>query len=159
MITQEYLKSRLRYEPETGHFYWITASKSNQRFIGKRAESIHNGGYFRIYLLGRHYQAHRLAWLYAYGEMSQILDHINRNKRDNRIENLRVCTKGQNYQNHNRKIRKSGLPIGVTKNHKRYKTEIRFNWKRQYLGTYDTPEEASAVYQAKRKELFGKFAG
>lgn len=155
MLTQEYLKSRLRYDPETGHFTWISELA---RWSGKRAGSSDSAGYIAIEIDGRGYKAHRLAWLYVHGRMpADQLDHINRDKADNRIENLRECTHAENCMNRVRK-RPCGLPSGVHRSGKRFQALIRVNGVLRSLGCYDTPDEASDVYQKARIEEFGEFA-
>lgn len=155
-ITQDYLKSRLRYHPETGYFYWT--SSSLQHLIGRRAGGIRNVRYILIYLNGYQYYAHRLAWLYVYGYMPKEIDHINRDKCDNRISNLRSCNRAGNSRNQKRRATKEGLPRGVQRKGSRYAAKITCNYVQHYLGRFDSPIEASKAYQSKRKELFGEFA-
>ena len=157
MLTQEYLKSRLRYRPETGLFYWILLPPSKQKHLNKVAGSSHTKGYVTIGIKGRAYLAHRLAWLYVYGHFPQQMDHINQIKDDNRIENLRECTDSQNRMN-SKPLRNSTGFRGVTPNKKGYGARIKINRTVHWLGTFKTPEEASTAYEEKRKELFGEFA-
>lgn len=88
------------------------------------------------------------------------IDHINRDKTDNRISNLRICTTQEN--NFNRMgwtYSKSGLK-GVTydKRKNKFKARIGFNNKRLHLGYFDTAEEASRVYNQKAKELYKDYS-
>lgn len=158
MITQQYLKSRLRYDPETGHFVWVSASKHNPRLQGKRAGTINGCGYRQIKIDYRAYFEHRLAFLYVHGFIPSMIDHINRSKDDNRISNLRECTLSQNLKNHGRGFNGSGLPCGVRRYGRRYQASITCDGVRHYLGYYDTAEEAGAAYLTKRLELYGEFA-
>lgn len=122
--------------------------------IGDVAGTI-NKGYRRVQVDGEHYLAHRLIWLMIHGKFpTDMLDHINGDKADNRITNLREATNQQNQHNrikpqsHN----KSGF-LGVN-SHKcgRFQAQIGINGKIKYLGLFDTPEKAHDVYlQAKRK--------
>ena len=146
MITQQYLKSRLRYDLNLGSFTWINGPRK-----GFLAGNINPRGYHVIELKGKTYRAHRLAWLYVHGEIPPMLDHINRDTSDNRIVNLRPCNSSQNQ--YNSKDRNRILPRGVIKHRKRYVARIVLQ-----VGTYNTPEEASAAYQKKRKEILGEFA-
>ena len=157
MITQQYLKSRLRYDPETGHFVWISCPHRND-LLGKVAGATQSNGYVYIMIDDKSYLAHRLAFLYIYGVLPKFLDHINRAKDDNRIVNLRKCTHSQNLANS--KHRKSSTGIrGVYHNGSGgFKSLVMHNGKPVYLGTFKTPEDASAAYQKKKIELFGEFA-
>ncbi len=152
-MTQEYLKSRLRYRPETGLFYWI---KADRRFLNKRAGGHSDQGYIVIYLLGRLWRAHRLAFLYVHGFMPPMVDHKNTVRGDNRIKNLRECNKSQNGANRSAHNTSTGFR-GVILRGNRYRAQITHMKKCYPLGYYDTPEEASEVYEAKRLELFGDF--
>jgi hypothetical protein len=84
-------------------------------------------------------------------ERPLTLDHANRNRADNRLENLRLATKS--LQSQNSKNRERNLPRGVYKNGGRYGAMARSHGKAIHLGTYATPEEASAAYEKKREEL------
>jgi len=108
MITQKILKSILSYSEDTGDFIWLSTSK------GKTAGKIAGGfgyGYRRIMINYISYQAHRLSWLYVYGEWPDKIDHINHDRADNRIENLRSVSVGIN--NKNKRIGKNNTS-GVT---------------------------------------------
>lgn len=92
-ITAEELRRLLSYDAQTGLFTWLTGQRQN-KIAG------HSHGYVRISIKNRLYCAHRLAWLYIYGEWpKKELDHINRIKNDNRIVNLRESTRSENAQN------------------------------------------------------------
>ena len=92
VVTQEYLKSLLIYNPETGHFHWIKPRNSTlQRaeFAGSLDKKV-----ISITINKKHYKAHRLAWLYTYGHFPEgEVQHINKIRTDNRISNLRLKTK------------------------------------------------------------------
>lgn len=79
------------------------------------------------------------------------IDHIDHNRHNNRLDNLRLVTARENMDNRLLKNKKSNLPKGVTKvSKKTYRVMITINGNRKYLGTFNTPEEASTAYQ---KEL------
>jgi hypothetical protein len=99
ILTQARLKELLHYDPETGVFTW-RVTRNNAVRIGEKAGTDNGLGYLRIYVCGKHYVAHRLAWLYVHGEWPDSeLDHANRNKSDNRIQNLRYATRSSNNKN------------------------------------------------------------
>jgi hypothetical protein len=89
-------------------------------------------------------------------ELPLTIDHINSNPSDNRLENLRIAT--QRLQNLNQvpKARSSGLPRGVLRSRKRYMAQIGVGGKSTYIGSYDTPEEASAAYEEARGREIAK---
>ena len=87
MITQSKLKELVNYDQDTGIFTWKKRT-SNRIKIGDIIGNLHNCGYIEMGVNGKRYLAHRLAWLYVYGYMPKLIDHINTNKQDNRICNL-----------------------------------------------------------------------
>lgn len=154
MITAQELRERLDYDPVSGVFRWKT-SASNRIRVGSTAGCINTIGYCQIYIGSKPYLAHRLAWLHVFGAWPDgVIDHINGNRSDNRICNLREATRAQN--NANARVRSdntSGLK-GVSPLHGRWAAQAGG----VYLGLFDTPEEAHAAYVAAAKERFGNFA-
>jgi hypothetical protein len=121
-ISQAYLQARLDYDPSTGIFTWRErpldhfVSESayytwHSRFAGKVAGSISHYGYTVINIGGLPRKAHRLAWLYVYGEEPQgLIDHKNHIKTDNSILNLRIATNEESSKNQPLRIdAKSGV--------------------------------------------------
>ena len=159
-ITQQYLKERLHYDPETGVFTWRSLPYKNQRKPGDVAGSYNSDGYRVIVLGNRIFGAHRLAWLYMTGKWPPSeMDHINRIRDDNRWCNLRLAERWQNTSN-------TGVPSnnragikGVRKMNDRWQARIRHKHVTVHLGTFDTPELARAAYEAAAIELKGDFAG
>jgi len=154
-ITRERLKHVLSYDVNTGLFTWLNPS-GRRVSRGRLANRTTCYGYIQIMIDNVNYYAHRLAWLYVYGEWpSGILDHINRNKQDNRITNLRVVSHSENHHNmtHPPKRNKHEW-VGVTKApYGKYSAKIRWNGERLWLGTFDTPKEAGKAYIKKKREL------
>jgi hypothetical protein len=153
-ITQEYLKSRLSYNPDTGVFTWLNGQKS-----GKIAGNLKRQGYIKINICLVYYAAHRLAWLYVYGRHPGEIDHINGIGSDNRICNLRECTSTQNNFNQRKRLDNSSGFRGVTwhKTNKKWRARIEISRKVILLGYFSTPELANAAYQSKARELHGEF--
>lgn len=159
----EYLKKRLYYDPETGVFVWRMhppAGKTwNTRYPGTICGTM-RAGYLSIGIDGTNVRAHRIAFAITYGRWpAGEIDHIDRNKTNNSITNLREAIGWQNGANR-KTIKKtvSGFK-GVFKTHNnRWAARIRKDRKAYHLGCYDTPEEAHAAYVMAANEMFGEFA-
>jgi hypothetical protein len=152
-LTAQRLRELLHYDEETGIFT-NRVNRWSRGVAGRQVGNTMPQGYRRIGIDGRIYQAHRLAWLYVYGEWPKhCIDHINGNKADNRIENLRDVTVETNTQNLRRARADSGTGyMGVFHFKGKYISYIRCAGKRIYLGLFNDPEEGSRVYlEAKRK--------
>lgn len=153
-LTPVRLRERVAYCPESGEFTWIAGIR-----IGKPAASVHGCGYRTVRIDGRSYLLHRLAWLYVHGRwpINQI-DHINGERADNRIANLRECTNSQNCQNVRPHKDGSGL-LGTSfiKALKKWQAGIGTAGKRRHLGYFQTQDEAHSAYLAAKAEmhLFG----
>tara|TARA_R110000803_G_scaffold210685_4_gene283240 strand:- start:9115 stop:9621 length:507 start_codon:yes stop_codon:yes gene_type:complete len=161
-ITQEQLKASLLYNQESGLFYWRFNAGMGGRIPAHTiagSSGKHGQGYIEIQLLGKARKAHRLAWLYMTGSWPENeIDHINRIRHDNRFINLRESTLQQNLKNKDiYKSNTSGF-VGVTwhKRIKAWQARISNDTKRMHLGYFDTPEEASLVYNKAKKELHGR---
>jgi hypothetical protein len=118
-----------------------------------------NGIYFAsaVYTKnGRSYEI-RLHRLIACAVDGLFVDHINGNTLDNRRENLRVCTNAENTRNQSDRHRNKTGYKGVVKVKNKYKAKIMFEGRGIHLGYFNTPEEASLIYEKKAKELFGEF--
>ena len=99
MLTQAELKQLLIYDPVTGVFI-NRVTRNSQALIGNEAGTNHPDGYRHMKINHKCYLAHRLAWLYVHGEWPDgQIDHINGNRKDNRIENLRLVCNKQNSEN------------------------------------------------------------
>jgi len=156
MITQQQLKEILRYDSSTGTFFWIKPATSHSRvIINGEAGSKHSRGYVHISVYGKEYKAHRLAWLYVYGEWPKgEIDHINGVKDDNRISNLRDVDRTTNCQNLQGAYKTNKLDcLGVSKRGKKYFAQIQVNKKKLTVGTFDTLKAANAAYQKAKAAL------
>lgn len=156
-ITQAELKELFYYDPETGNLINRISRNYNAQ-KNTIAGTLNAEGYRVIHIRKRIYFAHVLVWVYITGTYPpNELDHKNRNRSDNRIENLRKATRSQNKANTNfPKPTKSGF-VGVVLNGRKWAAKIKVDQKRIYLGTFDTPEEAHFVYLNAREQHFGNF--
>lgn len=112
-------------------------------------------GYVGISIDGSSYKLHRLVWLWHHGEFpSAHIDHINGNPSDNRIENLRAATSGENAQNQRKARTTNTLGVqGVCKVGNRYRAAVHKDYKKHHLGYFDTPEEAHSAYLDAKRHL------
>ncbi len=152
-LTAEYLRSVLHYDQETGIFTWKVRT-SNSVKVGDAAGCPNGAGYLQITVQSRLYLAHRLAWLHTHGEWpKEQLDHINRNRSDNRIANLREVTHKQNLQNAGKYSNNtSGYPgVSWNKRISKWRARIKHNYKYIHLGYFTTIEEAIAARKAAEK--------
>jgi hypothetical protein len=158
MLTAEELREQLDYDPLTGVFM-RQVSNSNRIKRGDVAGTRTDRGYRTIRLLNGRYMAHRLAWLYVYGDWpAKCVDHINGVRDDNRIANLREATFVENGRNMKKRPQTRCKLKGVSVINNRFRAQIGIRRKVIYLGIYDTEEEAHAAYVAAAEKEFGAFA-
>ena len=161
-MTQEYLKSLLDYNPETGKFIW-RVSKNNRVKCGSEAGTIQSSGHRRIGIDKKDYFAHRLAWLWYYGRWPENeIDHINHKPDDNRLKNLRDVSHKQNGKNQSRFRNNTSGRIGVSwcKGNKKWRATIKANGKYMWLGYFKEKEDAiKAREEAEVKYKFHKNHG
>ncbi len=159
MITADRLRELLSYEPETGEFTWL---RNRGAAVAGTAAGVHNGlGYRVIRIDGRLYLAHRLAWLYAHGSWPESgLDHINCDRSDNRIVNLRQSSQRQNVRNSRRRIDNSTGHKGVwwRKDRGKFVSTLKTGDQTLWLGSFSDKEQAAAAYASAARRHFGEFA-
>jgi len=150
----------LEYDPVYGIFIWIESRPKCKK--GSVAGSLNKDGYIYICINGIRYTAQRLAWLFFYNEDPGIkqVDHINGDKVDNAIKNLRLATQAENMRNrtyHKRnKLKIKGVSYHATK--RKYVAKICIDYKSIHIGYFDTPELAHMAYCKAAAELHGEFA-
>lgn len=156
-LTQQQLKDVLSYDPLTGIFRW-KVNRPRAR-AGQDAGYLNSRGYKRVQIDGQAYALHRLAFLYIDGELPEgDVDHINRDRIDNRFENLRRASRAANLRNKGTYRRSAlGMP-GVSQRGQRFRAYINRDGNRFNLGTYDTAEEASEAYWSAKRELHPEYS-
>lgn len=160
-LTQDILKEYLCYDPDTGIFTWIKANPLGGRSRdGEAAGSINEKGYVKIKFLGKMYRAHRLAWFYMTGQFPKYkIDHIDRNRQNNKFTNLREATHIENSCNRGLTTNQTNYKgVRYHSYSKKYQARINVNRRRFSLGFYDTAELAYAAYCEAAKKYHGEFA-
>lgn len=150
----------LSYNPDTGLFTWMM-NTTRSKLVGGIAGNANKRGYISIWINSLQFSAHRLAWAMSNGEWPLLdIDHINGNKSDNRICNLRHASRSENMFNRGKNKNNSSGMKGVTfcKGTGRWRAQMMINRKAMTIGRFDSIEEASAAYFEKAKELRGEFA-
>ena len=158
-MTQERLKELLRYDPETGDFFWVL-TRCRRLKPGMLAGHKTAHGYVTIRVDGKPQYAHRLAWLYMTGAWPLAeIDHANLMGADNRFVNLRLADRTSNVANRRLRRDSSSGFKGVfrTRSGNRFTAQIRIDGKPVHLGTFDTAEEAFAFRNQEAERLYGEF--
>lgn len=149
----QHLNDLLQYDPIQGLIFW-KQNRGNGIKAGDQAGFIHHTGYKEIEVSGKSYRYHRVCWFLQHGcEPDGQIDHINGDRCDNRIKNLRVVTNRNNSRN--RMYHRQGKLIGAcfVKRKNNWMSSIRINGKNTFLGYYDTEQQASDAYVKRSKEI------
>jgi hypothetical protein len=146
----------LDYDPDTGIFRWRVRRGNVE--AGTVSDHKDSSGHVQIRVDNRLYLAHRLAWLYTHGEWPpEEVDHVNRIRHDNRLDNLRLASRNQNMANSSRRVGKSGLR-GVIAYRGKWKAQINAFGVKHYLGLHATKQEAHDAYCKAARSFFGEHA-
>jgi hypothetical protein len=145
-ITQKLLRELFFYE-EGKLFNRVQRSQNTK--AGEEAGSLSNTGYRRIGINGKSYRTHRLIYIFHNGEIDNKLqiDHLDRDKLNNNIENLRLVTNQENDFNRNAK----GYTLHKPAN--KFQAQIKLNGKQINLGLFNTTEEARDAYLEAKERL------
>jgi hypothetical protein len=158
-LSQEYIKSILDYDLDTGIFTW-KVNKSQKTKIGDVAGWLYNG-YREIEINNKKYKAHRLAWLYVNGEIPKnLIDHIDGNRSNNKISNLREATYQENSENYKTpKTNKSGIKnVSWYKSLNKWVVSISIKNIKKTIGYFDDLEFAELVAIEARNKYRLEFA-
>jgi len=133
---------------------------TNTSKVGELAGGPDSKGYWRISINDRRYLAHRLIWLYHNRSMPLVIDHIDGDPLNNRIENLRECTLSQNSQNSKMRADNTSGVKGVhwDKNSKKWITQIQTNGERVRLGSFKSISLAESVIKNYRDNMHKEYA-
>ena len=183
-ITPELCRQLLRYDPDTGRLFWKDRSSDlfaesknrwggvhsaearaktwNTRYAGTEAFTASSiDDYLRGALLGKSYLAHRVVWAIVYGAWPESeVDHVNMDRADNRMANLRAADHSEN--NRNRSVQSnntSGLKcVSWHKGAGKWRAQIVLHGKPRHIGLFATSDEAYAAYRAAVGDMHGEYA-
>lgn len=169
----EYLRQIIDYNPDTGEAFWLKRTANeynnnrqclvfNSQYVGKRADCLAKNGYRRITINNIRYWFHRVVWALVTGSdpLEKQIDHINRDRSDNRVINLRLATHANNNANTIARNNNKSATKGVCfhKPSRKYMAYITVNYRRYHLGLYDTVDEAAKAYAKAANLHYGEFA-
>jgi len=158
MIIDEYIDNYLQYKD--GKIYWKNREGKHKHLNRKEAGSSHNAGYRRVRLQGIDFLTHRVIFFMHYRYWPEEVDHKNRDRSDNRIENLRPCTISQNRRNSG--LRTDATPygknIGWNRLLSKYFVRLFKDGKYIYCGSFQDLELAQLVASEAREKYYGEWA-
>lgn len=155
VLRQDKLKEL--FEVKNNELYWKDGIQKNTK--GKLAGWVDKKGYRSVMLEGKTYQVHRLIWIIMFGSIPYgVIDHIDRNPKNNCIENLRPASRSENAFNRPASINNKLGVKNVYKRGSRYAVQLRVNYKLINFGSYEDLELATLVAEEARNKYHGEFA-
>ncbi len=163
MITVDEVREAYHYDPETGEFTWKIRSakriKIGDKAASERPNAKRNQGYLCTSYKGKSYTLHRLAWFYVYGEWPDLIDHIDRDRHNNRISNLRKATYSENTMNSGIYKSNTSGHRGVTLRKQKGRKPvwvalITVDGKKLYLGCSQDKSKAISLRQEAERKFF-----
>lgn len=160
LVNRERLLAVFDYDPGAGALTW-RVRLSNRTKVGAIAGTINKHGYVRVSVDGVQTYAHEIIWKMVHGDYDQMdIDHINLNRSDNRLANLRLVTRGEN--NLNKPVRsdnRTGIKgVSFDECRRLFCARIRRDGKVFYLGRFASSEDARRAYANAAARLHGEFA-
>ena len=170
LLTEAEARDLLRYDPETGHLFWrerpaylfegkkrpasVLQAIWNTRYAGTKAGCMDGEGYIGVKLFDRHQLAHRLAWAIHYGVWPDQIDHINHDRTDNRLVNLRNVSVSENNRNVRLPSRNASGVVGVGWDSRQggWSAIITFEKRKIRLGLFATIAEAATARKAAERQ-------
>lgn len=155
MLSQKKLKEIFDYK--NGHLIWRKVSNYRNDRIGKKAGCLSKvSGYILVRVNNKLHRASRLIWQWHYGNLkdSDHIDHINGIPTDNRISNLRQCTRSENMRNMKLSKRNKSGRVGVHLSRGKWTAQIRCNNKTIHLGCFTRIEDAIAAREKAEKSFY-----
>ena len=161
--TVERLREVLRYEAGTGKLYWIKkpSYRANRAVVGEEAGRTSTNNYNDIQIDGRRMKAHHIVWALHTGEFPALfIDHINGNKTENRVDNLRLATASDNAANRVSEMGSTSIYLGVSfkSANRAWVAQIHKSGKKIHLGLFDSEATAAKAYNNAAMKHHGKFA-
>ena len=153
-LTVERLREVISYNPETGDMIW-RIDTGYKRLTGRKVGSVDYHGYRGTMIDYHKFRVHRLAWLYVYGEWPTTdIDHINGNRDDNRICNLRLATRSQNNINRDRRGINGRLGVSQYGDHGKWRSYITVDGKTLHRGCFEKFEDAVLARESAELEFY-----
>jgi hypothetical protein len=158
-LTQADVRQLFDYDPCSGQLIWKMTRGSRAK-KGAVAGSLGGHRYITVRINGTLYYVHRIIWLWHYGQWPEATDHMDCNKLNNKIENLRSANPSQNQCNQLiRADNKSGVKgVRWNKGKRKWQARVQLQWKDYWLGLFDEFEQAVVAVKNARHALHGEFA-
>jgi hypothetical protein len=156
MITQE--QANHLFEYRDGKLFWKNSKRPS--FNGKEVGCDDGQGYIKVTIDKKQYLAHRIIYLMHHGEMPEMIDHADRNVKNNYIENLREADATKNRMNgrHWRPAKSGCRNVSLQKGRSKFSVYIRIQGKSTFIGNFDNLELADLVATEARSKYHGEFA-
>ena len=156
-MTAEEIQVLLSYNPDTGVFTW-NQDRGTRPFKGRIAGTLSPEGYVRIGIKGKIYPAHRLVFFLLEGVWPDCVDHINHDRQDNRVCNLRKANRQQNARNRKPNAKSTSIYLGVHKHRDKWRAQLRTPQKQYHLGVFTDEVAAAKAYDHAAKTHYGVYA-
>lgn len=155
-LSKELLESLFEYKD--GELIWMVSHGANKS--GSIAGSIKPNGYKRVSIKRKLYYVHRIIFFMHHGRLPEYIDHIDGNKLNNKIENLREATMAENNRNTwQRKDNKSGVKgVSWSKRESKWQAQLKIDGTTKHFGYFDSIEAAKKILEINRKRFHKKFA-